>query len=246
MKKGMNWRIYFFITTFCFLTTKAIAADVDVYAEGAYTNTDLVVYLYADINGSNLVSNGVKVTYNTAELTSPIAEKNVAVWFMGDGVTNYPYAAPDVSTPGEVIIIGGKLNTNAPTEGVPAVGEPSTRVLLGKVTFARVNSTLPVADPAATFQVGLGLGKTGNYVNFATNDNPSVALDNETDGVAFTGVTVRQRGDANGNGVINTQDMGAIRFFMTNGGNQYPWMDCNGNGTINTQDMGCIRFIMTN
>ena len=31
-------------------TANSSAADVDVYGEGAYTDTDLVVYIYADID----------------------------------------------------------------------------------------------------------------------------------------------------------------------------------------------------
>jgi hypothetical protein len=41
-----------------------VAAGVDVYAEGAYTDTDLVVYIYAKINGGTVLrSAGVKLTY---------------------------------------------------------------------------------------------------------------------------------------------------------------------------------------
>jgi hypothetical protein len=100
------------------MPSSVLGADVDVYAEGAYTETDLVIYLYADIT-PDILSYGVKLTYDTSELTLTGAEKNEAAWFFGDGTPtgNYDYMPPETATLGEVIIIGGKLDTAAPTGG---------------------------------------------------------------------------------------------------------------------------------
>ena len=110
------------------------AANVDVYAEGAYTATDLVVYIYADINAGPILSFGVKVNY-PATLTYSSAAKNENVWFFGDGTTNHAYMNPE-DNGSAVVIIGGKLDTAAPTPGVTG-----TRVLLGTVTFTHSGVT---------------------------------------------------------------------------------------------------------
>ena len=71
-----------------------LGADVDVYAEGAYSETDFVLYIYADIT-PDILSYGVKVSFDTSELTLTSAEKNEDVWFLGDGSTNYAYMEPE-------------------------------------------------------------------------------------------------------------------------------------------------------
>ncbi|TNF95943.1 MAG: hypothetical protein EP297_11230 [Gammaproteobacteria bacterium] len=136
----------------------SLAADVDVYAEGTYTESDLVLHIYADINGPNILSYGVKVVYSPSELTVISAEKNEDVWYTGDGTTNYPYMDPETSVYGEVIIIGGKLDTSSPTDGVGG-----QRVLLGKIVFSRTDSNMPFSP-----SLSIELGKNAGYKNFVT------------------------------------------------------------------------------
>ena len=57
-----------FLLVVLFLLPAAHAADVDVYGEAAWTDSDVVVYLYADANAGPLCSFGVKITY-PADLT---------------------------------------------------------------------------------------------------------------------------------------------------------------------------------
>lgn len=210
-----------------------LAADVDVYAEGAYTETDLVLYIYADINSESILSFGVKVEY-PAGLTFGSATKNEAVWFFGDGSTNYPYMGPEDDGSG-VVIIGGKLDTGDPTAGVTG-----TRVLLGTVTFTHTGMT---DFSGVTLTYGRGDG-TGDYKNFVSTAG-TVYDSADSTGVSFT-TEIHQRGDANGDGAINVADMSAVRYVIVNGGNIYPWLDCNGDGNVNVADMSCVRYIITN
>jgi hypothetical protein len=233
----------FFATVLCAILLSAAAidsasaADVDVYAEGAYTATDLDLYVYADINTVTLKSFGVKVNYNPNVLAVATATKNGAEWYMGDGVTNYPYAAPETGTAGQVVIIGGLLDTNTPLTGVSG-----QRKLLGKIKFTRL-------DVSTDFGIGLTLGKAGSYANFVTTD----AIELDDTGVCFSGLAgcvvvneIHERGDANGDGVINGADRSAVKYFMVNSGIEYCWMDCNGDGVINGADRSCIKYKMTN
>jgi hypothetical protein len=201
-----------------------LGADVDVYAEGAYTDTDLVLYIYADIT-PHILSYGVKVIFETSELTLTSAEKNEDVWFFGDGSTNHPYMEPETATPGEVIIIGGKLDTAAPTAGV--TGE---RVLLGKVIFTRTGSAMPFSPT-----LSLDFARGGDYENFVQTDGETL----DDTGVSFN-VTIAERGDSNHNGIFDTGDMFVVRTYLQNG--EYSCIvDCNVNGLIDTGDMFCIK-----
>ncbi len=160
---------------------KALAATVDVYGEGVYTEANLTLDVYADINSENLISYGVKVNYNPDELSVAKAEKNESVWYFGNESSKHPYVDPDTSIPGEVVIIGGKLNIDTPTDGVSG-----KKVLLGKVNFNRKTGTLP------TF--ALSLGKSNNYKNFVTTTNS--ILDDLSGAVNFGAVTL-SAGQAN-------------------------------------------------
>jgi hypothetical protein len=222
------------------LPTAALAADVDVFAEGAYsynrtspaTAGKLVVYIYANINTGTdpLCSYGVKLTYNSTKLGSPLAAKNAAVWYMGASSPGNTYMDPDISTAGQIIFVGGKLDTASPTAGVTG-----QRVLLGTVSFTRLDNAAVGSDPATYFGIGLALGKASPYDNFVTVGG--VKKDGNT---AFS-YTVREAGDVVGTGgAINAAD--AQRVMQIFNG-VYPFTvfaDCNLNGSINAADAQCI------
>ncbi|MFH1146769.1 MAG: dockerin type I repeat-containing protein [Pseudomonadota bacterium] len=198
--------------------------DVEVYGEGACTENNIDVYLYADINTSNLLSFGIKLTYDAGALTVAGAEKNAQVWYMGGVSTKYQYRDPDLSIPGEVLIVGGKIDTADPLAGVSG-----QRILLGKISFARKD-----AQPVPS--LGIGYGRGGSYDNFV-KANGSV-LDWES--VSFGTVTVRERGDANGDGVINVNDIRQLKRII--GQSDLPcWVDCNGDGAVNVNDIRCLQ-----
>lgn len=203
---------------------KSPAADVDVVAEGAYTETDAVVEVYANITPA-ILSYGIKLTYDTGQLTVTSAVKNESIWYLGDGASgNKAYMNPDTGTPGQVIIIGGKLDTANPTAGVTG-----QRVLLGKVTFSRTGTTAPVLNLTYAKDPATG------YANFvATN---GTVLDNSS--VSFA-VRFFERGDANGSGRITPLDINAVKSYI--GAATFPvYADCNGDGRITPLDINCVK-----
>jgi hypothetical protein len=212
-----------------FIVTNLNAADVDVFAEAAYTETDLEVCIYANINAANLISFGVLVTYDPAALTVNTAtdktNKNELLWYFGDGGPDYPYMNPDTSTAGEVVVIGGKLDESAPTEGVGG-----QKVLLGKVRFNRENSNIPFSTP-----IGLALGRGGDYSNFVD----TAGLVKDGSGVSFAPVTLYQRGDANLDNSLTNSDIFAISSAL--GADEYSCIaDCNDDGVLTNSDIFCV------
>ncbi|NPV04893.1 MAG: hypothetical protein HPY67_09195 [Syntrophaceae bacterium] len=208
----------------------AALAQLAIYAEGAYTATDLAVYLYADISGTPLCSYGVTLYYDATKLTVTSATKNQAVWYLGTSAAPIAYVNPDTSTAGRIVFIGGKLDTGNPTAGVTG-----TRVLLGTARFNRVAGT------DTNFGIALALGRTHPpYDNIVTTGG--VVRDDTT---GWGPVIIRQRGDVNGDGYITGADNSALKYYLVNGGVAHPWMDCNGDGLITGADNSCIKYLLT-
>jgi hypothetical protein len=208
----------------------AALAQVAVYVEGAYTATNLDVYIYADISGAPLCSYGVTLTYNVNKVTVATATKNDAVWYFGTPAAKQPYVDPDTAVPGQILFIGGKLDT-----GSPAAGVIGTRVLLGKASFNRVVG----AD--TVFGIGIALGNTTpHYDNIVTT--AGAVRDGST---GWGPVVIKRRGDVNGDGNITGADTAALKYYLINGGIAHPWMDCNGDGAITGADNSCIKYILT-
>ena len=212
-------------------------AGVSVYAEGAYTDDNLVVYIYVDVDTDPILSYGVKLIYNPSDLgsppdfSSPVVEKNNGDWYFGDKTSPYPTpnADPDTTTPGEIVIVGGKLDSASPQAGVTG-----DRVLLAKVTFSRLNANIPSAE--------LYLGRGGEFSNFVrvNGDDLDKALAGEDEIDPIGQVEIHERGDANGDGNINSIDAQFVSqvFFGLLSPNL--WADCNGDGSINSLDAQCI------
>lgn len=217
----------------------ASAADVDVYAEGAYTDTNLVVYLYADINADPLVSAGVQLTYDNTKLALTAAEKNQADWYFGTPGALYAYQEPQ-DTGSAVVFLGGKLDTDTPDAGVAG-----SRKLIGKATFTRTDGgTAPGASPEAYFGAGLGLGIVRTspevFANFATTNG--AVLDTAENGVSYA-VMIRERGDANTDKLITNSDYFAAKALITSGIYKV-YADCNADGVITNSDFFCIKSLM--
>jgi hypothetical protein len=229
----INWRSPCFILAslvLLLLPSAALAGDVDVVAEGAYTATTLDVYLYATINSDDLCSYGVKLSYDTSKLTVGTATKNDAVWYFGTAADKKAYMNPDTSTAGQVIFIGGKLDT-----GNTHAGVTGTRVLLGQVSFTRKDSTMGLGTTAESyFGITAAAGKASPYDNFVTT--AGVVKDSV---VTYT-PKVRERGDANGNGSITSADINATKSYI-GVENAPPWADCNGNGSVASSDINCVK-----
>jgi hypothetical protein len=215
-----------------------MAADVDVYAEGAYTDTDLVVYIYADINTDPLVSAGVQLAYDNSKLTLASAQKNETDWYFGTSTVKYPYQEPQ-DTGSAVIFLCGKIDEDVPTAGVEG-----TRKLVGKAIFTRSESAKPGMAPETYFGTSLGLGivrTDGEFANFVTNGES--VLDNLAGGIDFSHVIIRERGDANGDYSITPADMLTVRnaYYASAPLVCRPAADCNADENITPADMLCIR-----
>jgi hypothetical protein len=245
--------------------TPVLAADVDVYAEGAYEEDSLDLYIYADINISNVLSYGVKLTYEPSELNVVSVEKvvpdsdpapyttNYNLWYLGDGA-NKCNPDPDTTTyENAVVIIGGKLDPSQPTGGLSNL----QRIFLGKVKFQSADGG-PIT-PNPTLSLGYpGQGATdtdpykafANFVQYIGGNPPGLTLDDSAVDFRLINVTtppldVAERGDANADGSITGADRGAVKYFMVNGGIPHAWMDCNKDGSITGADRGCIKYKMT-
>jgi hypothetical protein len=179
----------------CF-TPQAMATNVGVYGEGTYTANYLYMEVRADITDGSILSYGVKLSYDPSKLAVAFVTKNEDVWFFRDRLTNYPYANPDFSTPGEVVAIGAKVDTANPTAGVTG-----TAVLLGRVVFSRGSYDTPLSDPVAFFGLGLSLGKESPYDNFVTTGGVSL----DSTGVDFRGIEILA-GDSDVDGLTDDID----------------------------------------
>lgn len=218
----------------------ASAATVDVYAEGAYTDTDLVVYIYADIS-QPIVSAGVALSYDNTKLSVLSADKNEDTWYFGQaGVQTYDYQDP-ADRGSDVLFLCGKIEETDPLQGVSG-----TRVLIGKATFQRLESGSPGTTPEAYFGAGLDVGivrtPPAEFANFVTTSE--VVLDSEVDGLSFA-TTIRERGDANGDGIIDGRDLRVLRG-LSSGTDVAVWANCTGDvidgvQIIDSRDIRCLR-----
>ena len=195
------------------------------------------MYIYADIYVDHLVSFGVDLGYDNTKLGSPDAQKNEAVWYMGDGTVagNHTYMAPDISTSGHVVFIGGKLDESAPAAGVTGL-----RVLLGIVTFTRLETGNPGSTPETYFDISLALGRPSPYDNFVTVSEDGTESTLRDGSVAFGSITVARRGDANNDGMITNVDLGTVRNLIL-AGQFVVYADANGDGFVTNVDLGTIR-----
>ncbi|MBU1195822.1 MAG: hypothetical protein KKD32_13385 [Proteobacteria bacterium] len=227
---------WFVGTVFLFLLVSAYAyADVNVIAEGTYTDTQLTVTIFVDTtdltNGDAdpIVSYGVKLIYSPADLTNPTVTENDTDWYFGspEAPLPTPNTAPDTSTDGEVIIVGGKIDILEPTAGVSG-----PKVLLATVVFDRISESIP--------EVSLELGKAGTYANFVTNVGD--VLDG-TDRINFLSSAITQEcilnGDLNGDNRVNMSDFYIMQANWGRTGENIA--DLNGDNRVNMSDFYIIQ-----
>jgi hypothetical protein len=165
-----------------------------VYGEASSSGPILTVRVFADIPNAPLVSFGVRVLYDSRNLYVDSASKNTDAWYFSDATSRIPYMDPAIAAPGEVLIIGGKLDARNPLQGVAG-----KRVLLGTVTFGRLQANTPRFD--------LAIGRAVAYANFVTTTG--AVLDQAKDGIVFQGVTP----DPNDTDLDGLPDSWEIRYF---------------------------------
>lgn len=243
---------FFIIVALIGSARSAGSAELKVYLEGAYSENSLVVQLYANTDSFKLVSAGVKILYDSSQLSVTRVQKNGKLWSISDGNVTCPYMEPDISNPGEIVIILGKLDLSDPTNPTKAVtGE---RVLLAEVEFACKENSKISPSPLSSSPVNLDYARSGNYRNFVTIegkvlDHKSVTFGSLLTGPVEQGGNLIQRGDADGNGTIDDADMDAVDQYIDdhislhseNSENAHEWMDCNNDGIIDIQDINCIN-----
>jgi len=220
-----------------FLPVGSFAA-VTMFAECAYSDTQLICKIFTDTGGDSLISGGVQLIYDDSKLSNPICVKNDDDWYFGEsGGTKYPYMDPETNILGEIIYIVGKYDTNT-GEGVN-----KSRGYVGKTTFTRANSNDPGTNPVTFFGLALAKGRSAPYINFV-----NTAGDN-LDNVAVSGsIIVHKLGDANTDGSVDPGDMITVRNAYYGGAplaNETA-ADCNKDDSIDPGDMICIRNLYYN
>lgn len=240
----MQLKKHVFAVLLClFIPAAASGADVDVYAEGTLNETELTVYIYADVNVENLVSYGVSLNYDPSELVVEEVDKepdtipytgNDTRWYLGesdDSFRNNP--VPDTSTSGEIIIIGGRIDPSDPTQGVAQ----GAKAFLAMVRFSPADAEIP-ESPTLYLSYARGDG-TSTYKNFVRiNDTTSEVLDG--DNVYFGSVQVAELGDADESGAVTPSDINTIKMNIGNADSPC-YMDCDGSGSITPSDINCVK-----
>lgn len=202
MKPAFPTRLWM-IASLAALTAESASA-VTVYGEASSTGPTITVSVFADITNSPLISFGFQLAYDPLVLHLQSASKNSAVWYLSDGTNKIAYADPVVSTPGAVLIIGGKLDGLNPLQGVSG-----QHVLLGNATFTRLAQT--------SVQFTLGLAQPSPFANFVTTGG--TVLDGAPTGFTIQGVTI----DPNDTNLDGLPDAWEIAHFGSI--SKYTWSD---------------------
>lgn len=233
-------KCFFIVIALILFISHSAFSDVRISTEGEYTDTQLIINIYADTTDTSsgaaepLVSYGVKITYDPADINNPVVQKNNGEWYFGTAASPLPTpnADPDISIPGEIIIVGGKIDIAAPTEGVSG-----SKVLLANVTFNRVQT-------ATAPSVSIDLGKGGNFSNFVTN---SGAVLDGTLRLTFLPAAINSscnlRGDINNDNVVNYIDLSILQSnWLKSGGDILNSnADINNDGNVNYIDLSILQ-----
>jgi hypothetical protein len=135
--------------------------DVTVYVEGSYTDYEVQADIYADVHVSCLKGFGVKLVYQPLQLAVARAEENDEFLYTPDNKINEynsrfgvtPIDLPDTGTPFESVYFVGNISDsddcrNSGRCNISCIN--GRRVLLGTVTFNRVEHEMPF-DPSFLF-----------------------------------------------------------------------------------------------
>ena len=196
----------------------ASPADAAVTVSGAATSSgeQITVQILADITSPAIVSYCFKVFYDPASLRVLSATRNDAVWYFSAGTDRVGYMNPDTSRPGEVLLVGGKMDAANATQGV--VGDD---VLLGTILFERLNPNAP--------NFSMSIGREGQYANFVTI--AGATLDAQPGEVKFNNVSPHP-GDQDLDGLSD----GWERRFFGGADQAYCSDDSDGDGMSNLSE----------
>jgi hypothetical protein len=169
-------------------------AAVRVYGEASSTGPEIQVQMFADLTGPAIVSYSLKLFYPSAQLELLSAAPNEAVWYFHDGARSLPYQPADTGTPGEVLLLGGRLDASQPLSGVTG-----NHTLLGTVRFRRSTPQTPSFD--------LTIGRPGQFASFVAVDG--TVLEAQAGQVAIEGV----KGDSADQDLDGLSDEWEKKFF---------------------------------
>jgi hypothetical protein len=165
--------------------------QVEVYGEYSCDESNVVVDVMVDVHGAEILSAGVTLGYDPADLEVANAAKHEDIWYFGNEAQTFPYIDPVSLSSGEVVLFVGKLDTDAPEAGVVGAGVP-----VGSVRFDRRSTSVP--------SLSLTFAETGRFENFVAVDG--TMLDDEAGAVHFGPVIARLPGDANGDESVDGAD----------------------------------------
>lgn len=172
----------------------ASQAAVSVYGVASSSGEFVTARAYANITGTPVVSFSVKVFYDRNILSVVSTTKNEATWHLADGTRRISYMNPNTSTPGEVLIVGARLDSPDPLGGVLG-----NNILLGTVVFGRLHQQTPKFE--------LAIGRAGDYASFVTTTG--VTLESLPGEVIFSGISpTLEDQDLDG-----LQDLWEIEYF---------------------------------
>lgn len=129
------------------------SASVRVYGEATSTGPTISVQVFADITTPAILSFSFKLFYPSAYLQPVSAQCNAGLWYFHDGTRAVPYPAPETTTPGQIVFVGGHMDARNPLGGVTG-----NRVLLGTIQFNRTTPNTPNFD--------MTIGRAGQFASF--------------------------------------------------------------------------------
>jgi hypothetical protein len=131
------------------------SAAVSVYGTASSTGPTISVRVHADITATPILSYGFRVLSDPGVVQGVDAVRNEAIWFLGSSLNPIPYPPADLSQPGEALLVGGRMDSANPLQGVLG-----NNVLLGMVVYGRVTTETP------TFE--LAPGRPAEFADFVT------------------------------------------------------------------------------
>jgi len=238
MKKGTFLGMVFVMSLVLAMVVPAVWAQPSVNLNPSYAqrNCGGKVRVHIEMSGAtNLLSMGVKVTFDPSLLQVESAEKNTEVWKFEPLEPNPKAYLPEVeidNVNGVVKMIGGRLK--------PGV---SGDVLLGWIVFNCSDTNTGAAS------VTVSLANPSPYDNFVredgTVDDGSIVFTGATICIVDPAINPACEGDFNGDGVVNVPDKmvfrSALGAVFPDDSNYSPACDFNADGVVNVPDKMVFR-----
>jgi hypothetical protein len=165
----MNAKRFILSTTATLLAATGFAVgglpQIVVHSNATVSPSTVILDLVADTNGVALRGFGVRVLFNSAELSLTSAGTYDGLWFLrGENGVTHSYTDATIPGPGMVRLVGGRLDGNHPGEGVSGQG-----LLLGTLVFNRLTAN----DPSFEIE----LASPPPFANFASTEGGSLDSD---------------------------------------------------------------------